>query len=138
MGKKRLMGPLRLTKRQDEEEEENSGDDDNDNESGGSESGKDGSGSGSDTRGSELEAELAGARKLLAASSAQRPKEADKEGKKVGQGKKAVVEGTKEGQGNKIRQEKPVKESQQGKKHKPQQNPTVMIVIICDKSQSDR
>ena len=123
---------------EDEEEEENSGDDDNDNESGGSESGKDGSGSGSDTRGSELEAELAGARKLLAASSAQRPKVADKEGKKVGQGKKAVVEGTKEGQGNKIRQEKPVKESQQGKKHKPQQNPTVMIVIICDKSQSDR
>ena len=123
---------------EDEEEEENSGDDDNDNESGGSESGKDGSGSGSDTRGSELEAELAGARKLLAASSAQRPKEADKEKKKVGQSKKAVVEGTKEGQGNKIRQEKPVKESQQGKKHKPQQNPTVMIVIICDKSQSDR
>ena len=123
---------------EDEEEEENSDDDDDDddNESGGSESGEDGSGSGSDPSGSE--AELAGARKLKAASSAQRPKEADKEKKKVGQGKKAVVEGTKEGQGNKIRQEKPVKESQQGKKHKPQQNPTVMIVIICDKSQSDR
>ena len=124
---------------EDEEEEENSDDnDDDDSDSGGSESSKDGSGSGSDTSRADSEAERAGARKLLAASSAQRPKEADKEGKKVGQGKKAVVEGTKEGQGNKIRQEKPVKESQQGKKHKPQQNPTVMIVIICDKSQSDR
>ena len=123
---------------EDEQEEENSDDDDDDNESGGSESGKDGSGSGSDTSRADSEAEQAGARKLLAASSAQRPKVADKEGKKVGQGKKAVVEGTKEGQGNKIRQEKPVKESPQGKKHKPQQNPKMMIVIICDISQSDR
>ena len=122
----------------DDDGESGGSESDDDSESGGSESSKDGSGSGSDTSGAELEAELAGARKLLAASSAQRPKVADKEGKKGDQGKKAVVEGAKEGQGNKIRQEKPVKESQQGKKHKPQQNPTVMIVIICDKSQSDR
>ena len=53
---------------------------------------------------------------------------------KVGQGKKAVEEGgEKVGQGNKIREEKPVKESTQGKK-----NPKVMLVIICDISQSGR
>ena len=119
----------------EEEEESGDDDDDDDSDSGGSESSKDGSGSGSDTSRADSEAERAGARKLLAASSAQRPKVADKERKK---GKKAVVEGKEEGQGNKIRPEKPVKESQQGKKHKPQQNPTVMIVIICDISQSDR
>ena len=110
---------------------------DDEGESGGSEYSQDESGSGSDTSGAQSEAELAGARKLEAASSGKRPKVANEEGKKAGQGKKAVVEGGKVGQGKKIRQEMPVKESLHGKKHRPEQNPKVMIVIICDISQSD-
>ena len=114
----------------EEGEEESSGDDDDDGEDGGSEDSKQESGCGSDSE-ALSEAERAGQRKLAAASAAKRPKVSDK----VVQGKKAVEAGggkVKVGQGNKIGDEKPVKESStQGKK-----DPKVMLVIICDISQS--
>ena len=112
------------------EEGESSEEDSDDGEDGGSEDSKQESGCGSDSE-ALSEAERAGQRKLHAASAANRPKVSDK----GGQGKKAVEAGggtVKVGQGNKIGDEKPVKESStQGKK-----DPKVMLVIICDISQS--
>jgi hypothetical protein len=115
----------------EEGEEESSGDDDDDGEDGGSEDSKQESGCGSDSE-ALSEAERAGQRKLAAASAAKRPKVSDK----VVQGKKAVEAGgekVKVGQGNKIREEKPVNASTRGK-----EEPKVMLVIICDISQSGR
>jgi hypothetical protein len=123
----------------EEGEEESSGDDDDDGEDGGSEDSKQESGCGSDSE-ALSEAERAGQRKLLAASAPKRPKVSEKVGQgksavdakvsdNVGKGKKVVE--AKAGQG--IREEQPVKESTQGKK-----NTKVMLVIICDTSQSGR
>jgi len=123
----------------EEGEDESSEEDSHDGEDGGGEDSKQESESGSDSE-AQSEAERAGQRKLLAASAPKRPKVSDKGGQgktavaakvsdNVGQGKKVVE--AKAGQA--IREEKPVKESTQGKKYTK-----VMLVIICDTSQSGR
>ena len=114
----------------EEGEEEGSEDDSDDDEDGGSEDSKGESESGSDS-----DVERAGQRKLEAASAPKTPKVSDK-GR---QGKEAVEAGggkVKVGQGNKIRERtegKPVNASTRGK-----EEPKVMLVIICDISQSGR
>ena len=123
----------------EEGEEEGSEEDSHDGEDKDSEDSKQESESGSDSE-AQSEAERDGQRKLQAASAAKKPKVSDKGGQgktavdakvsdNVGPGKKVVE--AKAGQG--IREEKPVKESTQGKK-----NTKVMLVIICDTSQSGR